>query len=436
MTSYDRTRRACYTGYVTQAIVNNLAPLLFIVFQTRYQLPLEMLGRLVLLNFATQLVTDVVAVRFVDRTGYRVPLVLAHVLSVAGLVLLALAPALAPSPYAGLCVAIVVYAVGGGLLEVLVSPVVDALPSPQEGKAAAMSLLHSFYCWGQVAVVAGSTLLLAWIGQDAWQVLPLAWALVPLVNMVAFLRVPLPATVPDEHRTSLRALFSAPAFAAAMVLMLCAGAAELTMSQWSSLFAEQGLGVSKVWGDLAGPCLFAALMGVGRIVYGLWGERIPLVPAMASCGALATVCYLVACLASDPLVSLIGCAVCGLAVSLLWPGTFSLAAARFPLGGAAMFGVLAVFGDAGGAVGPWIAGAAADATASADGLLGGLAALLPDDGGSGLRTGLLVAIVFPVAVVAVTLAYGASTGRAAAASRTATRAGTGAGTGAGEHLDG
>ncbi|GAA3006811.1 MFS transporter [Streptosporangium longisporum] len=424
MTSYDRTRRACYTGYVTQAIVNNLAPLLFIVFQTRYQLPLEMLGRLVLLNFATQLVTDVVAVRFVDRTGYRVPLVLAHVLSVAGLVLLALAPALAPSPYAGLCVAIVVYAVGGGLLEVLVSPVVDALPSPQEGKAAAMSLLHSFYCWGQVAVVAGSTLLLAWIGQDAWQVLPLAWALVPLVNMVAFLRVPLPATVPDEHRTSLRALFSAPAFAAAMVLMLCAGAAELTMSQWSSLFAEQGLGVSKVWGDLAGPCLFAVLMGVGRIVYGLWGERIPLVPAMASCGALATVCYLVACLASDPLVSLIGCAVCGLAVSLLWPGTFSLAAARFPLGGAAMFGVLAVFGDAGGAVGPWIAGAAADATASAEGLLGGLAALLPDDGGSGLRAGLLVAIVFPVAVVAVTLAYGASAGRAAVASR------------AGEHLGG
>ncbi|MGC5010780.1 MFS transporter [Streptosporangium sp. DT93] len=418
MTTYDRTRRACYTGYVTQAIVNNLAPLLFIVFQTRYQLPLEMLGRLVLLNFATQLVTDIVAVRFVDRTGYRVPLVLAHVLAVLGLVLLAAAPALAPSPYAGLCVAIVVYAIGGGLLEVLVSPVVDALPSPQEGKAAAMSLLHSFYCWGQVAVVAGSTLLLAWIGQDAWQVLPVVWALVPLVNMVAFLRVPLPATVPDEHRTSLRALFSAPAFAAAMVLMLCAGAAELTMSQWSSLFAEQGLGVSKVWGDLAGPCLFAVLMGIGRIVYGLWGERIPLVPAMASCGALATVCYLVACLASDPLVSLVGCAVCGLAVSLMWPGTFSLAAARFPFGGAAMFGVLAVFGDAGGAAGPWIAGAAADASASATGLLGGLAALLPGDGGSGLRAGLLVATVFPVAVVAVTVAYGAATRRAPAMSGT------------------
>ncbi|MGS2640983.1 MFS transporter [Streptosporangium sp. LJ11] len=421
--TYDHTRRACYTGYVTQAIVNNLAPLLFIVFQTRYQLPLEMLGRLVLLNFATQLVTDIVAVRFVDRTGYRVPLVLAHILSALGLVLLAVAPAVSPSPYLGLCVAIVVYAVGGGLLEVLVSPVVDALPSPQEGKAAAMSLLHSFYCWGQVAVVAGSTLLLAWIGQDAWQVLPVAWALVPLVNMVAFLRVPLPATVPDEHRTSLRALFGAPAFAAVVVLMLCAGAAELTMSQWSSLFAEEGLGVSKVWGDLAGPCLFAVLMGIGRIVYGLWGERIPLVPAMASCGALATVCYLVVCLSSDPVVSLVGCAVCGLAVSLLWPGTFSLAAARFPLGGAAMFGVLAVFGDAGGAAGPWIAGAAADASATASGFLSTLSAALPGDGGSGLRTGILVATAFPLAVVALTLAYGI---RARGAASTAGTAGTAA----------
>jgi fucose permease len=192
-----------------------------------------------------------------------------------------------------------------------------------------------------------------------------------------------------------------------MTLMLCAGAAELTMSQWSSLFAEDGLGVSKVWGDLAGPCLFAVLMGIGRIIYGLWGERIPLVPAMASCGALATVCYLVACLSTSPVVSLIGCAVCGLAVSLLWPGTFSLAAARFPLGGTAMFGVLAVFGDAGGAAGPWIAGAVADASTTGNALLGGLADLLPDDGGSGLRAGLLVTIAFPLVIVVITLLYGA-----------------------------
>ena len=403
--TFDSTRRACYTGYVTQAIVNNLAPLLFIVFQTRYDVPLEMLGRLVLLNFGTQLLTDIVAAKVVDRIGYRRPLVLAHVLCALGLVLLAVAPAVLASPYLGLSCAVVVYAIGGGLLEVLVSPVVDALPVPQEGKAAQMSLLHSFYCWGQVAVVAGTTLVLALVGPATWYVLPLIWAAVPMVNMVVFLRVPMPATVPDEHRTPLRALFGAPAFAAATLLMLCAGAAELTMSQWSSLFAEDGLGVSKVWGDLAGPCLFAVLMGLGRVGYGLFGERIPLVPALVCCGALATGCYLVAALAGNPVVSLIGCALCGLAVSLLWPGTFSLAAARFPVGGAAMFAILAVFGDAGGASGPWIAGAVAEAATGTGGFLHHLAGLLPGDGGAGLRVGLLIGTVFPLAIVIVAQLY-------------------------------
>ena len=406
---FDSTRRACYLGYVTQAIVNNLAPLLFIVFQTRYDVPREMLGRLVLLNFATQLLTDIVAVRVVDRLGYRRPLVLAHVMCVFGLVLLAIAPAMLPSAYLGLSCAVVVYAVGGGLLEVLVSPVVNALPIPQEGKAAQMSLLHSFYCWGQVAVVAGTTLVLALVGQASWYVLPPLWALVPMVNVFLLLRAPMPSTVPDEHRLPVRTLVFAPAFAAAMVLMLCAGAAELTMSQWSSLFAEEGLGVSKVWGDLAGPCLFAVLMGIGRIAYGLWGKRIPLAPALVCCGALATGCYLIAALASNPVVSLLGCALCGLAVSLLWPATLSLAAARFPLGGAAMFGILAVFGDAGGAGGPWIAGAVAQTATSTGGFLHHLAGLLPDRGGVDLRVGLLIGAVFPLALVIVAQIYAVAT---------------------------
>jgi fucose permease len=277
------------------------------------------------------------------------------------------------------------------------------LPSPQEGKAAAMSLLHSFYCWGQVAVVAGTTLLLAALGQRSWQVLPVLWALLPMANLVLFARVPMPPTVAEEHRTPLRGLMRTPMFGTAMLLMLCAGAAELTMSQWSSLFAERGLGVTKVWGDLAGPCVFAVLMGLGRIGYGLWGERIALVPAMLACGVLATGCYLVAALAAAPLASLVGCAVCGLAVSLLWPGTFSLAAARFPLGGAAMFGILAIAGDAGGAVGPWFAGAVADA--SAGGGLGGLTGWLPTGDASGLRIGLLAAVVFPAVLTVATLGH-------------------------------
>jgi fucose permease len=403
--SFVHTRRACYAGYVTQAIVNNLAPLLFVVFQTRYAIPYELLGRLVLLNFGTQLVTDLVAVRVVDRTGYRGPLVLAHACCVLGLLLLALLPSALASPYLGLGLAIVVYAIGGGLLEVLVSPVVEALPSPQEGKAAAMSLLHSFYCWGQVAVVLGTTVGLALLGRDAWQLLPALWAVVPLVNLLLFLRVPMPPTLPDHHRTPLRRLLSAPAFLGALVLMLCAGAAELTMSQWSSLFAEQGLRLPKVWGDLAGPCLFAALMGVGRIMYGVWGEKLPLASVVAGCGALATVCYLVTVLSGNPALSLVGCALCGLAVSVLWPGTFSLAAARFPAGGAAMFGVLAVFGDAGAAVGPWLAGVVADASAMDRMAPGPLSNALAALGVSGLRAGLLIVTVFPLLTLVTALAF-------------------------------
>lgn len=385
--TFEHTRRACYAGYVTQAIVNNLAPLLFIVFQTRYDIAYEMLGRLVLLNFGTQLLTDLVAVKIVDRVGYRLPLVFAHVACVAGLAMLALLPSALASPYLGLSIAVVVYGIGGGILEVLVSPLVDALPTPTEHKAAAMSLLHSFYCWGQVVVVLGTTVLLARVGESAWTVLPLLWATIPFANLFLFLRVPVPATIADERRTSLGALLKTPAFLAAMLLMTCAGATELTMSQWSSLFAEQALGLPKVAGDLAGPCLFAVLMGLGRFVYGLAGERIPLVPAMVACGALAIACYLAAALARAPWLSLAGCAVCGLAVSLLWPGTFSLTARRFPLGGGAMFAVLATFGDLGAAVGPWLAGAIADA--------------------SGLRAGLLAGTAFPIAIVVTTLGFGA-----------------------------
>jgi fucose permease len=400
--TFDHTRRACYVGYITQAIVNNLAPLLFIIFQTRYAVSYERLGRLVLLNFATQLLTDLVAVTLADRTGYRLPLVLAHVCCMVGLVLLAVLPSILASPYLGLSLAIVVDAIGGGLLEVMVSPVVDALPSPPEGKARAMSLLHSFYCWGQVMVVLGTTLLLEQMGQTAWQILPLVWAVVPLANLAVFLRVPLPPPVPDTHRMALGSLCMAPAFAAALVLMGGAGAAELTMSQWASLVAEQGLGLPKLWGNLAGPCLFAVLMGIGRCVYGLWGAQILLVPALVGCGILATGCYLTAALVTDPVLSLMGCALCGLAVSLLWPGTFSLAAARFPFGGAAMFGLLAVGGDAGAAIGPWLAGVVAEATT---GTQGTLSALLPDAGSAGLRSGLLIGTIFPLGIVATAVVY-------------------------------
>lgn len=399
MLTWTATRRSAHAGYVVQAVVNNLAPLLFVVFHTSLDVPVAQLGVLASLNFGVQLLTDLVAVRVVDRVGYRRPLVLAHALAGLGLVLLAVLPLVLASPFAGLCVAVVVYGVGGGLLEVLVSPVVEHLPSPPEAKATAMAIAHSFYCWGQLAVVVLTTALLAVLGTDLWALLPVLWALVPLANLVVLLRVPMPATVPDDHRTPLRALFGTPLFLAALVLMTTGGAAELTMAQWSSFFAEQGTGVPKEVGDLLGPGLFALLMGLGRAAYGVWGHDVPLRPLLAASGAAATVCYVVAATATVPVVSLVACALCGLAVALLWPGTFSLTSARFPLGGAAMFAVLALAGDAGGTFGPLGAGLLADAAA---GPLAGLAAALPDDAGTGLRAGLLLSAVVPL-VFAVTV---------------------------------
>jgi len=314
-------------------------------------------------------------------------------MSAVGLVLLAILPFVFPSAFIGLAVAVVIYAIGGGLLEVLLSPVVEHLPSPASEKAAGMALLHSFYCWGQLAVVVGTTLLLGVLGQGLWPVLPLLWAIVPLVNLVLFVRLPLPATVAEEHRTPIRSLLGTPLFLMALVLMMTGGAAELTMSQWSSFFAEEGTGASKATGDLFGPGLFALLMGVGRFSYGKWGQRLTLEPLLIGSSAGAAVCYVVAAMSPIPVVSLSACALTGLFVSLLWPGTFSLTSARFKFGGAGMFALLALGGDAGGTLGPWLAGILASVTA---GPLAGLAEVLPADGQTGLRAGLLLCTVIPV----------------------------------------
>ncbi|MBO0922596.1 MFS transporter [Cellulomonas sp. zg-ZUI222] len=401
--SYATTRHSAHVAYVVQAVVNNLAPLLFVVFHTALDVPVAQLGALAALNFGVQLLTDLVAVRVVDRIGYRRPMVAAHALAALGLVLLAVLPFVLPAPFVGLCVAVVVYGIGGGLLEVLVSPVVEHLPQPEEAKAAGMAFAHSFYCWGQLAVVVLSTALLAVVGSDLWPLLPVLWAVVPLVNLVVLLRVPMPPTVPDEHRTSLRSLFGTPLFLAALVLMATGGAAELTMAQWSSFFAEQGTGVPKEVGDLLGPGLFALLMGLGRVAYGLWGQGVPLRPLLAASGVATAVCYVVAATAAVPVVSLVACALCGLTTALLWPGTFSLTSARFPLGGAAMFAVLALAGDAGGTFGPLGVGLFADLAA---GPLAGIAAALPPDTGTGLRVGMLLSAAVPAVFALTVLASG------------------------------
>lgn len=379
--TYTATRRVCYIGYITQGIINNLSPILFIIFQSDFGLSYEKLGSLILINFVTQLIVDIISVKFVDKLGYRIPIVASHAFAALGLVLMGVLPAVLPDPYIGLVIASITGGIGGGLLEVLLSPLVDSLPAPEHQKASAMSLLHSFYCWGQMLVVLATTLLLRVIGGGSWYFLPVGWAIVPIVNMLLFLRVPFTQTLPMEKRTELKTLLRAPSFVAILVLMLCAGASELTVSQWSSLFAEQALGISKLWGDIAGPCMFAALMGLGRIIYGVWGVRIKLIPFMTGMTALCVVCYLIAALSRNPVLSLIGCAVCGFSVSIMWPGTFSAASARFPLGGAAMFGLMAMFGDIGCAFGPWLAG------------------IVADNSHGGLNAGILAGTVFPLAMI-------------------------------------
>lgn len=394
LTSFTATRRACYLGLVVQAIVNNVAPLLFIVFHTQLAVPVEQLGGLAALNFGVQLLTDFVAMHVVDGLGYRAPLIFAQIASVVGLILLAVLPSILPSPFLGLSIAVVVYAIGGGLLEVLLSPVVEHLPSPAEHKATGMALLHSFYCWGQVAVVVGTTVVLGLLGQGLWPALPLMWAVVPLVNLVLFLRVPMPDTVAEEHRTPVRKLLGTSVFLMALVLMMTGGAAELTMSQWSSFFAEEATGVSKTVGDLLGPGLFALLMGAGRFSYGKWGQRMALGPLLIGSSAGAALCYLTAVVSPVPAISLSACALTGLFVSLLWPGTISLTAARYRFGGAGMFALLALGGDAGGALGPWLAGILASLSS---GPLAWLARLLPQDGQTGLRAALLICTAIPLA---------------------------------------
>ncbi len=351
---FKLTIKACYLGYITQAINNNLCPLLFIIFQTDFSISLELLGTLILINFITQLIVDIITVKVINHIGYRPLIVLAHICSFLGLLGLGILPNLMKNPYLGLIISVITYAIGGGLIEVLISPIIESIPS--DDKSGSMSLLHSFYCLGQVIVVLLTTLLLAAFGRDKWPYLAALWSLIPFINIFLFLKAPLLSPISEHGQITVKELFKHKEFILFIIIMVCAGASELTMSQWSSLFAETGLGVSKVMGDLLGPCLFAILMGLGRVLHGVYGSKYNLRKLLTILTFFCVLCYLVTVFSSSPMLSLIACGLTGLSVSLMWPGTFSLAASRFPLGGALMFGVLAIFGDLGCAAGPYISG--------------------------------------------------------------------------------
>lgn len=375
-TDFRHTMKACYLGYIGSAAVNNYASLLFLTFQATFGISLEKISLLVTLNFGVQLLVDLLSAKFVDQIGYRVSAVAAQIFSTAGMLGLATLPFLFPNAYIGLATATVLYAIGSGLNEVLISPIIEACPTDQ--KSASMSLLHSFYCWGHVFVVAASTLFFTVFGVENWRILTVIWALIPLVDAFYFALVPIARLNDGESQQPVKRLLSTRLFWAFAVVMVCSGAAEQAMGQWASAFAEAGLKVSKTIGDLAGPCLFAVCMGVMRVFYAKFSEKVNLTHFMIGCGFLSICGYLLASLSPIPALALAGCACCGIAAGIMWPGTLSLAAASCPGGGTAMFALLALAGDLGCSTGPTLVGTIADAA------------------GGNLKSGLTAAIIFPM----------------------------------------
>ena len=375
--NYQGTIYACFVAYVVQAIVNNFAPLLFVTFETSYRIPLTKITLLITVNFIVQLLVDALSAGLIDRLGCRVSMIAAHLFAVAGLTSLTFLPELMPDPFAGLFISVCLYAVGGGLIEVLVSPIIEACPTDNKEKA--MSLLHSFYCWGHVGVVLLSTVFFAAFGIGAWRILGVIWALIPAANTIFFFKVPLaPLNPPGEKGLTVRNLIHDKLFWVLLLMMLCAGASEQSVSQWASVLAEKGLGVSKTVGDLAGPMAFATLMGISRLIYGKFGDRIELDKYMTFSCIACIASYLCIALVPVPFFRLLGCAVCGFALGIFWPGTLSRASALIRGGGTAMFALLALAGDLGCSAGPTFAG-----------LVSGLS-------GNDLKAGILAATVFPI----------------------------------------
>lgn len=377
----QKTMYACFIGYIVQAVVNNFVPLLFVVFQDSYHIPLSQITALITINFLIQLGVDLLSAGVVDKLGYRTCVLLAHGCAAVGLVLLAFLPDLLPNPFAGILIAVGIYAVGGGLIEVLISPILEACPTKNKEKA--MSMLHSFYCWGHVGVVLISTVFFRLAGVGNWRILTVLWALIPVGNLVLFAGAPI-YSLHEEGETglTLRELFTKKIFWILMLMMMCAGASEQAVSQWASIFAEKGLGVSKTVGDLAGPMAFAALMGTSRLIYGKYGDRLNLNRFMTLSCFLCIAAYGCISLIPNAAVGLAGCAVCGFSVGILWPGTFSKASAAVKGGGTAMFALLALAGDLGCSGGPTLAGAVSSQC------------------GDNLRMGILAAVIFPVLLLA------------------------------------
>ena len=378
-TNYKLTLYASYTGYITQAVVNSFAPLLFLTFQSEFAIPLEQITLLVTLNCSVQLIVDLLSMKVIDLLGYKPCIIAANIFAASGLICLGALPYILPKPYIGILISVFIYAVGGGLLEVLVSPIVEACPF--ENKSGVMSMLHSFYCWGCVIVALVSTGFFALFGISHWRILAVAWAVVPVINIVMFALSPIPELVPEGKGMSLKELLGTRVIWIFFILMLCAGAAEQSMSQWASAFVESALNISKTYSDLVGPCMFSVLMGTSRALYGKFSSKCKLMPCMILSCVLCIMSYLLATLCQSAVLGLAGCALCGFSVGILWPGVFSMVSEKVPKGGTAMFAMMALGGDLGCDSGPTLVGFVSDAAGS-------------------MNTGLLAGIIFPVILIA------------------------------------
>ncbi len=388
--TYQHTIYACFVGYIVQAVVNSFVPLLFVTFQNTYQIPLEQITILITINFGIQLVIDLLSAGFVDRIGYRTSVLLAHTFAAVGLALLTILPEIIPGHFLGILISVCIYAIGGGLLEVLISPIIEACPT--DNKEAAMSLLHSFYCWGVTGVVLISTIFFALFGIQNWKILTLIWVLIPICNGIFFSRVPI-YSLQEEGETgmSIPELCREKVFWILMLMMMCAGASEQSVSQWASTFAEEGLGITKTLGDLVGPMSFSILMGLSRLLYGKCGDKIDLDRFMRGSTILCILSYLIITLFPNPMIELAGCGICGFSVGIMWPGTFSKSSAALRRGGTVLFALLALAGDLGCSGGPTLVGFVSSAV------------------GGNLRIGILAGIVFPVLLLTSLLLTGKST---------------------------
>ena len=377
--NYKKTLIACYLGFVTQAITANFTPLLFITFISTYGITLEKIAMIPLVFYLTQLLIDLAAAKLADKIGYRTCVVASQVISAVGLALMAILPEVLSKPFIGILISVVLYAVGSGLIEVLVSPIVEACPF--ENKEGTMSLLHSFYCWGAMGVILGSTFFFAMFGVENWKVLTFIWAFVPFYNTFNFVTCPIERLVEDGKSMGIRKLLKTPIFWLMILLMVCSGASEASMAQWASAFTESAIGVSKTVGDLAGPCLFALFMGISRVLYGKFSEKLDLTKVMLICGMMCAGCYLLASLSTLPILGLTGCALCGMTVGIMWPGSISISSQNCPKGGTAMFAFLALAGDLGAMASPAMVGNISEVA------------------GGNLKAGFLAATIFPIILV-------------------------------------